>query len=128
METVDLALADRARLAAQYHAALAPLSDRIVLPAEEPWARHVYWMYSIYLREGDGQRRDAVIQGMDELGIETRPVFHPMHVLPPYLEHAAYPVADSWAQRGISLPTHSFVSELDVRRIVETLAQVIAAV
>lgn len=127
METVDAALAERAVLAARYNEALAPLTQKIVLPQQAPWAKHVYWMYTIYLREGDETRRDAVMQYMDRLGIETRPVFYPMHVLPPYLEDTAYPVADTWALRGISLPTHQFLTESDVQRIAESLAEALEA-
>src|SRR5690606_7467306 len=97
------------------------LAGQVVRPVVASWARHVYWMYTIYLREGDGSRRDAVMASMDRDGIETRPVFFPMHVMPPYRENAPYPVADLWAQRGINLPTHCALSRDDVTRIVDSL-------
>lgn len=125
METIGAALAGRLTLAQWYHRALAPLSEKIVLPQQASWAKHVYWMYTIYLSEGNEQKRDAVMRYMDARGIETRPVFYPMHVLPPYKEDTAYPVADTWAQRGISLPTHQFLTESDVLRIAESLAEAI---
>ena len=61
------------------------------------------------------------VQALAEAGIETRPVFHPMHHLPPYFEKAAYPVADKWAQRGINLPTHCALTGDDCRYIAEKL-------
>lgn len=123
METVDVALADRDRLATWYNEALAPLADRIVLPAQAPWARQVFWMYNIFLRDGDEHRRDAVMQAMDREGVETRPVFYPMHVMPPYLEATSYPVADVWAQRGINLPTHQDLTREDVASVARALTQ-----
>jgi len=123
METVDLALADRDRLATWYNEALAPLADRIVLPAQASWARQVFWMYNIFLRDGDAHRRDAVMQAMDKEGVETRPVFYPMHVMPPYLEATSYPVADLWAQRGINLPTHQDLTREEVARVARALTQ-----
>jgi perosamine synthetase len=123
METVDAALADRARLAGWYHAALAPLAEHIVLPQVKPWASHVYWMYTIFLRQGGEQERDAVMRHMDEAAIETRPVFYPMHVLPPYREEQRFPVADTWAARGINLPTHQDLTEADVQRIAQSLGR-----
>lgn len=122
METIETALVERQTLAGWYETALAPLSGRIVLPTQAVWAKQVHWMYSIFLQEGGGQQRDDVMRRLDELGIETRPVFYPMHVLPPYQEPAAYPVADTWAQRGINLPTHQFLNESDVRRIADSLS------
>ncbi len=123
METIDAALEDRQRLAKLYHKALAPLADALVLPEEQSGMRHVYWMYTVFLRDGGEERRDSVMRALDELGIETRPVFYPMHVLPPYKEDKAYPVADSWAQRGMNLPTHQFMSAEDVERVATALTQ-----
>lgn len=127
METIDKALADRNTLAAWYDTALKPLQDQLVLPRQHDWAKQVYWMYNIFLRDGDEHRRDAVMRQLDEAGIETRPVFYPMHVLPPYKEDTAYPVADEWAQRGINLPTHQELTQADVQRIAKGLVTALAA-
>ncbi len=126
MEGIDTALSDRQRLAQWYDEALQHLADRIVLPTQAPWAKQVYWMYNIFLREGDGHRRDRVMSELDARGIETRPVFYPMHVLPPYLEASAYPIADMWSPRGINLPTHQDLTQSDVKRIAQTLTGVLA--
>ena len=121
MEDIETALADRKRLASWYDEALGDLTERIVLPSQAPWARQVFWMYNIFLRDGDEHQRDRVMRDLDEMGIETRPVFYPMHVLPPYRETSSYPVADLWAQRGINLPTHQDVTEVDVERVARSL-------
>lgn len=126
METIDAALEDRQVLAKMYDEALHPLKDQLVLPETQPGMHHVYWMYTVFLRDGDEGRRDAIMRALDEAGIETRPVFYPMHVLPPYKEDASYPVADLWAQRGMNLPTHQFMTRDDVNRIAASLAQALA--
>lgn len=126
LEMIDEALADRHRLAGWYDQALAGFGERIVLPGQASWARHVYWMYNIFLREGEASRRDEVMRRLDEAGIETRPVFHPMHVMPPYRSDASYPVADVWAQRGINLPTHRDLSRADVDRVAGALASLLS--
>ena len=126
METVETAIAERARLASWYNSALASLSDKIVLPKQANWAKQVFWMYNTFLRAGGEEQRDAVMQKLDLAGIETRPVFYPMHVMPPYKEHASYPVADTWAQRGINLPTHQFVTKEDVQRIAREITKAVA--
>jgi len=126
METVDAALAERRALARLYDEALAPMRNALLLPSERPGAHHVFWMYTVFLREGGEARRDAVMKALDADGIETRPVFYPMHVLPPYRESNAYPVADEWAQRGINLPTHQFLTPSDVGRIAASLERALA--
>ncbi|MDF4002853.1 DegT/DnrJ/EryC1/StrS family aminotransferase [Luteibacter sp. PPL552] len=123
MEGVDRALDERQRLASWYDEALAPLLPRIALPQEAPWAKQVYWMYNIFLAEGGEVDRDRVMAALDADGIETRPVFYPMHVLPPYKEDRRYEVADTWAQRGINLPTHQDLSRDDVQRVADALAR-----
>lgn len=125
METIDAALEDRKALAKLYDEALRPLSNSLVLPKTQPGMRHVYWMYTVFLREGDEKRRNDVMSALDQAGIETRPVFYPMHVLPPYKEDGTYPVADLWAPRGMNLPTHQFMTKADVNRIAEALAQAV---
>jgi perosamine synthetase len=126
MENIDQALSERETLARWYDEALAGLQNEIVLPQQMPWAKQVYWMYNIFLRDGDGAKRDAVMRKLDEMGIETRPVFYPMHVLPPYFEENAYPTADLWAQRGINLPTHQGLTSTDVMRIAESFKRALA--
>lgn len=123
METIQKSLTDRATLAVLYANALAGLEDQIVLPKEVKSVKQVYWMYNVFLRTGDATRRDAVMRSLAEDGIETRPVFYPMHVLPPYKEDTVYPVADLWAQRGINLPTHQALTQADVQRVADSLKQ-----
>lgn len=125
MENIDQALSERQRLASWYDEALAPLTNRIVLPSEAVWAKQVYWMYNIFLREGGEVRRDEIMRALDALGIETRPVFYPMHVMPPYEQRGTFPVADLWAQRGINLPTHQLLTQDDTTRIANALREVI---
>lgn len=127
IELIDTVLAERIELAQWYSEALAPLADQIVLPTQSPWARHVYWMYNIFLESGDEARRNQVMCVMDSFGIETRPVFYPVHSMPPYRENVVYPVADVWAQRGINLPTHQFLSRRHVARVTEALAHALAS-
>ncbi|MBZ5790064.1 DegT/DnrJ/EryC1/StrS family aminotransferase [Burkholderia contaminans] len=126
MENIEQAISAREQVAAWYNDALASLVTKISLPEEAPWAKQVYWMYNIFLREGGEERRDAVMRNLDlQGGIETRPVFHPMHVMPPYAQASTFPVADSWAQRGINLPTHQLLTRDDVYRIADALAHAI---
>jgi perosamine synthetase len=122
METIDQSLAARDKLARWYDEALAGLRDKLVLPEQKTWAKQVYWMYTVFLRDGGELKRDSVMRHLDDCGIETRPVFYPMHMMPPYFENASYPVADLWAQRGINLPTHQDLTREDVQRVADALA------
>ena len=121
MERVGTALTKRREMARWYNEALASLTWGIDLPTESHWAGHVYWMYNIFLKDSDEARRDSVMKLMDQAGIETRPVFYPMHVMPPYFEDRSYPIADDWARRGINLPSHEGLTREDVYRVAGAL-------
>src|SRR5262249_28363108 len=93
-----------------------------ILPAEKQWARNVYWLFSVCVPHGVD--RDAVMADLAAQGIETRPFFYPMHVLPPYADSAGdqkYPVATSIAGSGINLPSSASLTEADVDHICEAL-------
>jgi perosamine synthetase len=126
MERVGDALRARARLASWYDEALAPLDDVLIRPRTSPAVRSVCWMYTVWLRDGDANERDAVIGLLEAEGIETRPVFHPLHTLPPHRDRRRFPVADLWAPRGLSLPTHEGVTRADVRRIATALSDALS--
>ncbi|QQR69795.1 MAG: DegT/DnrJ/EryC1/StrS family aminotransferase [Alphaproteobacteria bacterium] len=126
LEQIETVLSERRQLAAWYTEALAPLEDMIVLPQQRAECEHVYWMYTVYLRRGGETERDAIMRALDAAGIETRPVFYPMHVMPPYLDSTPYPVADLWAGRGINLPSHRNLTQAHIVRIAAAVADALA--
>ena len=82
------------------------------------WATHACWMFTVLL-EG-GRNRDEVAEVLRKRGIETRPVFPPMHLLPPYAHLAKpgdLPVGEDLARRGMNLPTGAHLEEAQVDRI-----------
>ena len=124
LERIEHHLEQRRRVAAAYRARLAPLEDRLVLPVSENWAEHVYWMYTVVLRDNVAKSRDQVMADLDAENIETRPVFYPMHVLPPYEDlnrPAGFPHADRCAERGINLPTFGTLTEDEIERVAAAL-------
>lgn len=124
MERIETALDRRKTLANWYDAALAPLDNFIIRPLTKERVRHSFWMYTILLRDSDAATRDRLMAFLDEKGIETRPVFYPMHVLPPYQEDASgFPVAERLAGTGVNLPTHELVTQEDVAHIAANLRE-----
>ena len=78
-------VARKRAIAGWYAEALAPLArrGRIALHPEAPWARAVFWMYSVLLRD-TGRSVEEVRGRLSDRGIDSRPFFHPSHTLPPY--------------------------------------------
>jgi perosamine synthetase len=78
----------------------------------------------------EGVNRDAVAQELLAQGIETRPAFYPLHLLPAYQGYGApgdYPVAERVGRQGLVLPSHSLVTDVDAWRVCETLERVCQA-
>ena len=100
----------------------------LVLPVEKEWARNVYWMFSVVLDEKVRLSRDEVMASLAEKGIETRPIFYPMHTLPPYRRLARgqrFPVAERIASRGMNLPTGAGLTHEDIDLVCDALKKCI---
>ncbi|MFY8142962.1 MAG: DegT/DnrJ/EryC1/StrS family aminotransferase [Caulobacter sp.] len=127
LERVDEHLAARERVVGWYEQKLARLGNRVTKPHVAPTGRHVFWMYTVRLGEGLSTTRDQVIKDLDALGVESRPVFHPMHIMPPYAHLATddLKIAEACGADGLNLPTHAGLTEADIDRVIAALDQVL---
>ncbi len=122
LEEIEQHLNYRRRLAKWYDAHLSGLGDFLELPVEEKWAHHSYWMYTVLLKESVSISRDSFMKELSRKGIETRPVFYPMHTMPPYaISGTRFPIAEHLAKYGVTLPTHAMLTEDDVEFIAEAM-------
>ncbi len=76
---------------------------------------HSYWMCSILVDKP--QKRDALRDRLAEKGIETRPFFWPVHLMPMYYQNEHFPVAKDLAARGINLPSYPMLTKEEVHFI-----------
>ena len=71
---------------------------------ESPGTTHSYWMFAMLV--SDARQRDALRDALASAGIETRPVFYPVHTMPMYSHRfQRHPVAEDIGWRGINLPS-----------------------
>jgi dTDP-4-amino-4,6-dideoxygalactose transaminase len=70
---------------------------------------------------------EAMRMGLDALNIEARPLWKPMHKQPVYQGSPAYVngVAESLFKVGLCLPSGPYVTDEDVRYIVEAIRSLI---
>lgn len=102
LEQADSFLARKRQIVQWYREGLDGLPVEIHLEIGD--VRHSYWMVSI-LVENAGHR-DLLRAYLAKEGIETRPVFFPVHTMPMYASrYERHPVADDIARRGINLPS-----------------------
>lgn len=98
----------------------------VAFQPEASWAKHACWMFTVLI--SPNHSRDHVMKEMFRRGIETRPVFPPMHLLPPY-QHLAregsLPVGEDLSRRGMNLPTGAGLDRATVGRICSTLRDIL---
>ncbi|WP_449514055.1 DegT/DnrJ/EryC1/StrS family aminotransferase [Cellulomonas sp.] len=121
LERFDEILESRDRLSKQYDTLLGGAAG-ITLPAQRPDTRRVNWLYTVTLDGLTSEQRDQVIRDLADDGIETRPVFHPLHQMPPYAQpDTSYPEAERLGATGISLPTHLALTNSDIALVAARL-------
>lgn len=83
---------------------------------------HSYWMVSILVPPGT--QRDLLRKYLSNAGIETRPVFYPVHTMPMYAreyQYQQYKIAENLGGRGINLPSYPDLQEEQILYICEKL-------
>lgn len=106
-------------IASWYKAELSGLGDErfLILHPEMSWAKCTFWMYSIFIKSMSKINRDELMTKLEERGIETRPFFHPVHVMPSYKKTERFRVAEELAIRGINLPSAVSLTKEEVQKI-----------
>ncbi len=116
MESLEEILAKKGQIANWYKEGLADLP--VSVQDQAPWAVNTYWLTSITTNVVEA--RDPLRAALRARGVETRPVFNPLHLMPMYVGdegESAFPVAQSIADRGISLPSYPDLSADDIAEI-----------
>lgn len=127
LERFEPMLERRREIAAVYTELLHGV-DGVVLPVERPDAQRVDWLYTVRVAGFSTEQRNRLIDLLREDGIETRPVFYPLHLMPPYITEpvASFPVSEMLGAEGISLPTHTLLSNEDVATVCAALTARVA--
>jgi len=127
LEKIEWHIARKREIAKNYVHQLKDIGN-ISFQPEMPWAKNVYWMSSILLDENCIVSRDQLMNILGETGIETRPVFYPMHTLPIYREknkEVRYPVAEHIASKALNLPSGVSLTEKELSYICSTIKQAV---
>ncbi|WP_205299212.1 MULTISPECIES: DegT/DnrJ/EryC1/StrS family aminotransferase [unclassified Paraburkholderia] len=116
MESIDDLIAKKRQIAEWYRQGLAGLPLQV--HGVHPRTLHSYWMVSILL--DDAGDRDPLRDALRADGIETRPVFYPVHQMPMYAAPGQhFPIADEIGSRGINLPSYPALMRDDITFICE---------
>jgi perosamine synthetase len=131
LERLDDMLAARARAAALYGQALAPLAAErgLTLPCEDAGGdRRGWFVYVVQLPHGVD--RDGAVRALRELGVQSKPYLPAIHLMSFYRERfghrpGEFPVAEEVAARSIALPFFPDLTEGQVARVAEALSRIL---
>jgi len=121
LEEIDRFIVLKQKMAAAYRKGLAGVPG-LVLPAEKPWARNVYWMYAVLVEPAFGMSRDELMKRLKEREIDTRTFFIPVRRQPLFADDPDYagvrcPVSDELAETGFYLPSGLALTSAQIREV-----------
>ena len=126
LENIDFHIEQRQNVKNWYHKHLEDYHKHIEFQTEQPDGFNVIWMFSVLFSKTLPYSRDEIMIKLANQGIETRPVFYPLHIMPPYREDdGKYPIAEDIARRGVNLPTSSRLTEEDVEYICREFGRIL---
>lgn len=106
LERLDEFLIDKRRLLSNYLQAFGAIGGCKVM--EEPQSSiSNYWLHSLILDSNNATHRDDILHLANKRGFQLRPVWDPIHTLPPYLEapKSDLSCSEMMAKRVINLPS-----------------------
>lgn len=128
LEKVDSFVGRKRWIADQYNKRLTGISQ-LQLPGEQGDVRNSYWLYTVVLAPDLVPKRNELLDLLKNNGIEARPVFYPIHRMPPYkqfgLAGSTYNVSNYLSDGGISLPSSVSVTETELQRVCDVLRSVL---
>ena len=115
LERLEELLAARERVAAGYEERLAGVVDT---PSAAEGDRHGLQAYVVRL-----DRRDEALAGLRAQGIEAQIGTYALHRLSAYAGQGSFPGADSAFERALALPFHTRLTDTELDRVAEALAE-----
>jgi len=119
MEVLSLRVSQRRAIFEQYEQALGGYEEVTFMP-EIPHSRGNRWLSTLTFKNLEPLR---VIEALECVNIESRPLWKPMHLQPLFAQNRAYINGTSEAlfQRGLCLPSGSAMRQEDIGRVLEVI-------
>lgn len=130
MQVANTLVERRREIAHFYSTALAKYVDRLILPSEKPWAKSVYWMYHVVLRQDIARQRSDIMAALKQEGIETREGFIPYNLQDIFLKRGwtkaeDCPNANKIAYSSFYLPTGPDISQQELDYVATTFGAIL---
>jgi perosamine synthetase len=110
MERIDAFVEKKRAIAKIYDEAFKDING-LVLPQDSESHFNSYWLYTMIVNKDINLEK--MMENLLKEGVETRPIFYPLNVMPPYLrfsENKTFSGTEAIAAKGISLPSSTNLS------------------
>jgi len=119
LENIDIILEKKQQIANWYKQGLH--NTKYVFHQSIGNVFHSYWMCSMLAN--NVEERNQLRTYLSKQGIETRPVFYPIHTMPMYSKvYEKHPVAEKLGWCGINLPSYPDLTEEEVNFIINRIS------
>ena len=117
MSKINKILLRKKEIAEEYKSHLEGLPG-VTLPANMEWVENVYWLYTILIDSSiSGCEIDKLMPELKRQGIDSRPVFPPVHKQPVYDTGLTLPLSEKISLYGISLPSAPDIRNEEIANI-----------
>ena len=123
MENINDFIAKKRQIARAYEAGFSD-AEGITAMSTQTGVDATHWLYTVLLPEDIGlECRKSVVTYLNENGVGARPLWHPLHALPPYQDCQGYRIENSidLYRRAVSLPSSVGLTAEDQQTAIETL-------
>jgi perosamine synthetase len=118
LEQIDDFISRKRIIAEQYRKAFK--GTNIEFHNEHDNVYHSYWMCSILVEKPE--EREAMRDFLAEKGIETRPLFYPIHTMPMFAEkYQKHSIAENLGWRGINLPSFPSMTDEELEYVINCI-------
>ena len=124
MEQLDAYLAAKRRIAAEYAERLRAVPGLAPL-GEAPWAKSTFWMSAIRVdADAYGMDSRALMRRLEEKGIQTRPLWQPIHRSAAHSQDASTrcPVSERLNREALTLPCSVGLTADQQERVIAEIA------
>jgi len=125
IERINSFIEKKRQIAKMYYDKLRNVNGIITQP-EMPWAKNVYWLYSILVNYPSGRNRDKMIETLGRENVETRPFFYPVNIMPPYIKFgndAELKISQNLSISGLNLPSGTKITREDIEFICDLVVE-----
>ncbi len=124
LRVLDERIAQKKHIFERYNEAFKDIKDIEMMPICE-YGEPNYWLSCMTLKEGSKVKPLDIILALEEMNIESRPIWKPMHIQPYYSEFDFFnhndkgiSVGEDIFNRGVCLPSDTKMSEEEIDKVI----------